>query len=133
MGLDHLGLVSYATDSGLVVAHCGNFHCSQITTKLIDSGFFANTSIAIGGDGLGVISYYDSVNMNLKVAHCSNLTCTSATTTIVDGFDDQGDDSSIAIGGDGLPFISYLNRTDIVLKVVHCPNVKCDGDIVASF
>lgn len=133
MGLDHLGLVSYATDSGLVVAHCESYFCTGTTTKLIDSGSFANTSITIGGDGLGVISYYDSVNKNLKVAHCSNLTCTSATTTVVDEFDDQGDDSSIAIGGDGLPFISYFDRTDLDLKIVHCPNVTCDGDIVTPF
>jgi hypothetical protein len=33
------------------------------------------SSIAIGADGLGLISYYDATNGDLKVAHCSNLTC----------------------------------------------------------
>ena len=31
------------------------------------------TSITIGADGLGLISYYDVTNGDLKVAHCSNV------------------------------------------------------------
>jgi hypothetical protein len=33
------------------------------------------TSVTIGADGLGLISYYDATNGNLKVAHCSDLFC----------------------------------------------------------
>ena len=33
------------------------------------------TSITIGADGLGLISYFDSTNGDLKVAHCSNPFC----------------------------------------------------------
>jgi hypothetical protein len=32
--------------------------------------------VTIGADGLGLISYLDSSNSDLKVAHCSNVTCT---------------------------------------------------------
>jgi len=34
------------------------------------------TSITIGSDGLGLISYYDKSNGDLKVAHCGNPACT---------------------------------------------------------
>ena len=36
-----------------------------------------STSIALGRDGLGVISYYDSTGNQLMVKHCSDLACAS--------------------------------------------------------
>jgi hypothetical protein len=33
------------------------------------------TAIAIGTDGLPVVSYYDSSNTSLKVVKCSNAAC----------------------------------------------------------
>jgi cell shape-determining protein MreC len=33
------------------------------------------TSITVGSDGFGLISYYDATNGDLKVAHCSNTFC----------------------------------------------------------
>ena len=38
-------------------------------------GFF--TSITIGADGLGLISYRDATNSALKVAHCASPLCTA--------------------------------------------------------
>jgi len=35
------------------------------------------TSVTIGVDGLGLISYYDVTNQDLKVAHCASALCTS--------------------------------------------------------
>jgi len=37
------------------------------------------TSITIGSDGLGLISYYDYGNGHLKVVHCGNVACSEAT------------------------------------------------------
>jgi hypothetical protein len=34
-----------------------------------------DTAVTIGADGLGLISYHDATNGNLKVAHCSDLSC----------------------------------------------------------
>ena len=39
--------------------------------------------LAIGADGLGLISYYDPNNGDLKVAHCDDTACSSATTLAV--------------------------------------------------
>jgi hypothetical protein len=39
-------------------------------------GIFSS-SIAIGADGLGVISYWDSTSFDLKAAHCANVACTA--------------------------------------------------------
>src|SRR6266542_1055078 len=68
IGPDGLGLISYydATNGNLKVAQCGNTTCSAAaaTPTTVDStgnvGLY--TSIAIGPDGRGLISYYDLTN-----------------------------------------------------------------------
>lgn len=83
------------------------------------------TSIAVGIDGLGVVSYYDVSNRHLKVAHCSNVACTAATVTTIDSADNVGQHSSLAIGSDGLALIGYYESGTGSLKVAHCSNVAC--------
>jgi hypothetical protein len=74
-GADGLALISYqdATNSDVKVARCSNVACSSATTAIVDSGgsdwFGGYTSIAIGADCLGLISYWDNTNEDLKVAH----------------------------------------------------------------
>src|SRR5690349_7465340 len=83
------------------------------------------TSIAIGADGLGLISYYDATNRDLKVAHCSNQMCTSATISSLDRTGDVGRYTSIALGSDGLGLMSYYDATNGDLKVAHCVDIAC--------
>jgi cell shape-determining protein MreC len=85
----------------------------------------AFTSVTIGADGLGLISYYDTTNAGLKVAHCSNTACTSATITPLDTAANVGQYTSVTIGADGLGLISYYDITNLDLKVAHCSNVNC--------
>jgi len=87
------------------------------------------SSIAIGSDGLPVISYYDGTALSLKVAKCANRSCTgSATITSVDDpANNVGLSTSIAIGTDGRPVISYQNFTTGTLKVAKCANAACSG------
>ncbi len=80
------------------IAHCSNVACSAATFATLDSagnvgGF---TSITVGADGLGLISYEDFTNFDLKVAHCSNVACSAATTQTLDSA--GGEYTSIAIG-----------------------------------
>ena len=83
------------------------------------------SSVTIGADGLGLISYYDATNGDLKVAHCSDSACTSATRTTVDRAGVVGQYSSVTIGTDGLALISYYDATNGDLKVAHCSNLFC--------
>lgn len=64
------------------------------------------TSVAMGADGLGLISYHDVTNRNLKVAHCSDRACTAATLTTLDSAGDVGQATSVTIGADRLGLIS---------------------------
>jgi hypothetical protein len=50
-------------------------------TSLDSSGNVGQyTSVTVGADGLGLISYHDVANGALKIAHCSDLSCVPAAT-----------------------------------------------------
>ena len=85
------------------------------------------SSITIGEDGLGLVSYYDATAHALKVLHCGNLTCNSGSSiiTIVDNAGNVGSDTSVTIGADGLGLISYHDYSNGDLKVFRCSNVTC--------
>lgn len=136
IGADGLPVVSYYdnTNFALKVAHCANAACTgaaTITTVDTAGQVGRYTSIAIGADGLPVVSYYDSTYFDLKVAHCANAACTgTATITAVDTAGEEGGYTSIAIGEDGLPIVSYYEATASTpgtddLKIVKCNNRFC--------
>ena len=108
-----------------VVSMDPTFLLTRISTLDSTGNVGYSTSIAIGADGLGLISYWDQTNSDLKVAHCDNALCTSATTTTIDNTGNCGSYTSIAIGADGLGLISYLDISNLDLKVAHCDNALC--------
>ena len=131
IGADGLPVLGYSDETsvgseGLKVAHCGNVTCTAgntLTTvdQLRDIG---HSSIAIGADGLAVVSYWDDGNEDLKVAHCGNVTCSAGNTAItVDDSGTVGGPISIAIGADGLPVVSYPAHPG--LNVAHCGDPAC--------
>jgi Collagen triple helix repeat (20 copies) len=134
VGTDGLGLVSYldTTNHNLKVAHCSNLACTSATTAtIVSSGTVADdyTSITVGTDGLGLVSYVD--NGNLRVAHCSNSACTSATSNSIDATTVAY--SSLAIGADGLPLVSYFDNANSDLRVAHCADVACATSTSTGF
>jgi preprotein translocase subunit Sec61beta len=90
------------------------------------------TSITIGADGLGLISYYDDTNGNLKAAHCNDAACSSASLATLDSAGYVGRDTSITIGADGLGLISYYDITNSALKVAHCNDAACSSASLAT-
>jgi hypothetical protein len=135
IGADGLGLISYwdgFPNRDLKVAHCSDPACTSATVTTLDNigDVGQYTSLTIGADGLGLISYYDATNGHLKVAHCSDLACTSAVTSTLDSSWDVGYDTSVTIGADGLGLISYLDDINSVLKVAHCSNLACTSATV---
>jgi hypothetical protein len=146
IGPDGLPLIAYyvhngATGSGsgaLAVAHCSDALCSSATVHDLDTSgdTGGHPSIAIGKDGLAVISYvyWGGTNLSvaryLKVAHCVDPLCSSATITTLDSTP-YVENTATVIGADGLPAIAYLDyqitqTTQFsVIKVAHCSNPAC--------
>ena len=135
IGADGLPVISHydVTASTLQVAKCNDAACAgPATITTVDdpaNAVGAWTSIAVGVDGLPVISYRDLSAGALKVAQCSNSACTgtATTTTVDDPANIVGADSDIAIGADGTPVVSYWDQTAAALKVAKCVDAACNG------
>ena len=132
IGVDGLPIISYHEfiNGSLIVLHCEDLNCQKVMRTELDSDEFFNngigryTSIAIGPDGLPIISYHASASGELRVAHCADIACTQASIAVVDS-NGVGEGTSIAIGSDGLPIISYYDPILGDLKVAHCQSADC--------
>jgi predicted regulator of Ras-like GTPase activity (Roadblock/LC7/MglB family) len=143
IGSDGNPIVSYGdnTDKVLKVAKCIDPACTGTpirTTVDPTPQVGQSTSIAIGKDGLPIISYLDFSLGDLKVAKCSTISCTGSTAiTRVDQSGFVGEGSSIAIPDDGLPVISYRDDGSGKLLVAKCGDPACSGPatrtVVTSF
>ena len=136
IGTDGFPLISYSSggSADLRVAHCGDSACTSSVKTSVDTSannVGMDSSIVIGLDGLGVISYRDSTTANLWVAHCDNLDCTAATKVLVDGSaNDVGQSSSMTLDPYGLPVIAYADQTAHTLVFAHCMTPSCATAIV---
>jgi hypothetical protein len=133
VGSDGFGLASYldTTNGNLKSAHCANLTCTSFTTAtIVSSGTVADdfTSVSVGTDGLGLVSYVD--NGNLKVAHCTNVACSSAGVNVIDATAVAY--SSLAIGADGLPLVSYFDNANVDLKAAHCADLACSSSTAST-
>jgi hypothetical protein len=141
IGADGFPIISHRDDNlgTLLVTHCNDVACAPggETTTTVDPGPMVGqyTSIAIGADGLPIISYYEAfagannVGQALKVAHCNDLACSGqdeSHSRLYDGVQTTGLHTSIAIGVDGLPIISHIDQGGPVLVVTHCNDFPCD-------
>jgi hypothetical protein len=119
----------------LRVAHCGNATCSS-GNQITQIGESSISFMAIGGDGMPVISYYEDVNQDgiygLKVTHCENIACSNYNTVTM--LENTGPlfGGEIANGADGLPILSYASSADNILKLIHCGNAACTSGNTTS-
>lgn len=130
IGTDGLPVISYndISNGDLKVAHCGDPACTTSSTNTVDDGGGLTvgryTSIAIGVDGLPIISYYDASREYLMAAHCDDAACTTADISILDN-EVSGMGTSIAIGWDSLPVISYMDADQGIIRVAKCSVISC--------
>jgi hypothetical protein len=133
IGIDGLPIISYyaSTARDLKVAKCGDSSCSSgnLINTVDSTGFVGeHTSIAIGADGLPIISYYDASNRDLKVAKCGNIVCNFGNMiTTIDSAGFVGEYASITIGYDGLPIISYYDASNRDFKLAKCGDSSCSS------
>jgi hypothetical protein len=136
IGADGLPIISYAdlTAGTLKVAKCGNPSCTAGNIISTVAGSTADrigefSAIAVGSDGLPVISFFATTATDLRVAKCNDAACSGANETItpldVDPAGSVGLDTAIIVPTDGLPTISYYDQTRRVLKVAKCSNSSC--------
>ncbi len=118
-------------DGGQIRIDWSLLHTSRSTLDSVGN-VGRDTSIAIGADGLGLISYFDQTNADLKVAHCIDTACSSATTTVLDTPAYIGVQPSIAISVDGLGLISYCDQSNGNLKAAHCDDIDCSSATLAT-
>ena len=132
IGVDGNPLIGFVVYRGtgndlLYAAHCNNLACSSSTLLqlyAVDSLSY-ETSLTIGADGFGLLSFHDDTLGHLRTAHCSNVDCSAASGIQIDMSADVGVYNSITIGRDGLGLIAYYSETDGALKVAHCNNLEC--------
>jgi len=138
IGGDGLGLISYesnASGNELSVAHCSNTNCSSSTATVVDTAGSVgrHSSLTIGADGFGLVSYQDLTNSDLKVAHCSNVVCNAATAATLDSTGSLADDTAITIGTDGLGAVAYRDGSpNADIKLAHCSNIVCNAANVVT-
>lgn len=132
IGTDGFPVVAHGAEQSQVAAirvtHCGNLTCtSGNVSTMVGSSGLDFPSLAIGSDGLPIISHYNFLARTLHVAHCTTVTCSASDAAVqLDGTaNDVGRYGSIAIGTDGLPIISYRFVTAQALRVAHCGNRTC--------
>jgi hypothetical protein len=136
IGSDGFPIISYHDETAgtLKVAKCANLDCTGgvIVTTVDDhpvNTVGLDTSLAIGADGLPVISYYDATAGGLKVVKCVNVNCTGLNTITMlhNPAADVGRGTSIAVGSDGLPVIAFRDVTAGMLNVAKCANAACNS------
>lgn len=129
IGADGLPIIAYysGTLDSLKVAHCEDLTCSARTTRTVDdsaSDVGLYPSIAIGIDGLALISYHNATDLQIKTAHCEDIACDSATFGIVK-WENGERHTAIAIGADGLALIGLFDGYYDELQVAHCLDTRC--------
>jgi hypothetical protein len=122
-----------SVDGVLRVTKCGTPDCrsGNVSTNVdvTVNRVGRDPAIAIGSDGLPIISHGDTTAGTLRVTKCGNAFCTAGnlSTTVDSPGTVVGLFSSIALGSDGRPVIAHHDETTGTLRVTRCANPTCSG------
>ena len=86
----------------------------------------AQSSIAIGADGLPILSHWAPA---LGIIKCGNAACTNGNVlTVLDSPANAGVGgfNAITVAPDGLPVVAYHDTTNDSRKVAKCGNAACN-------
>jgi hypothetical protein len=129
MGSDGFGRIVYGDNNNfdLRYVRCGDADCDATgrVDTIVDSmgtvGYYA--SLALGSDGFGRISYFDSTNGYLKYAKCTNVTCSTKNILTADStvgttmVGQPPGQTSINVGSDGWARVAYFGGTNLDLRM----------------
>lgn len=90
-----------------------------------------SSSLVLDADGNPVVSYYDSVDRELRLAHCNDPNCTGgdeSVQVVAPAGDPDGWDTALALDVEGHPVISYYDASLMDVRLVHCNDSNCAGD-----
>ena len=132
---DDLPVIAYldvvATPSVLKLAKCLDPACTRATIKTLETtSTGGGMALAIGADGLPIISYVLNSTNTLKVFKCQTADCETGIKTTLDPQSSTNWWTRLVIGSDGLPAISYFDLNIRRLKLAKCLNIDCTA---ASF
>lgn len=95
-----------------------------------------STALALGTNGLPIVSYYDGDSGALKIARCNDAACQDVSRRtlftpgeMLDPVDGPHLGTAIAIGAGGRPLIAFLDLTDQSLRLIRCGDALCDGTL----
>lgn len=135
-GPDGLALIAYQDLQVLKVAHCHDVGCTAATLSDLGTPVSVTPSVAIGADGLGLISYCDTSGA-LNVAHCGDPDCSTATVSVIGACGSLGRLTDLVAGSDGLALVAYGydegSSASRRLRVAHCQDVACTSASTTEF
>lgn len=91
----------------------------------------SHTSLAIGADGLPLITHWDETNKDLRILHCEDPGCETATARVFDDDNRILPYSSVVIDTDGLPLVAYpdqianLFSVSSGIRIARCNDAAC--------
>ena len=122
---------TYPDDGVLRVLHCDDDDCLSSTVVIADAPAThyvgQEAALAIGADGLPVVSHWDFTVQALRVTHCGTVDCTAGNVSAVvdDPPQSVGGQSRVVIASDGLPLIVHRDAAAQALRITKCTTRDC--------
>jgi hypothetical protein len=131
---DGLPVISYRdTSFNLKVAKCIAANCVGGASINIITTSVRGATLALGADGLPIITFGTSPATGLKVLKCGNAACSAGNTLTIADSSASAYGTAIAVGSDGLPVVFYAGDVSgNLLKLLKCGNVACNSGNTSS-